>query len=63
MSKLLTLKEVADRLRVEETTVRRAIQNRKLDAYYLGGGAGYRVTEEALEMYLESLKVGKSDAS
>lgn len=52
---LLTVKKVAERLSCEEITVIRLIKNGKLEAIQLGNR--YRVSEQALQKYMESAKV------
>lgn len=54
---LLTVREVAQRLRVDETTVRRWIKGGALEAVPLprrGKRTSYRVKQEALEAVLQS---------
>jgi excisionase family DNA binding protein len=50
--RLLTLDEVAERLNVNVETVRRWIRNGEITFIDLGGRAGYRVSESALEKFL-----------
>jgi excisionase family DNA binding protein len=50
--KLLKLDEVAERLGVNIETVRRWVRNGEIEVIDLGGKAGYRVTEAALERFL-----------
>ena len=52
--RLLTVEEVAERLGVNQDTVRRWIRNQELEAIDLGGRAGYRVTESALEKFIRN---------
>jgi excisionase family DNA binding protein len=52
--KLLTLDEVAERLGVNVETVRRWVRNGEIEVIDLGGRAGYRVTELALERFIRS---------
>lgn len=47
---LLTLQEVADRLRVARSTVKRYIRKGTLEVVRVGGG--YRVRTQALERYI-----------
>lgn len=49
------IKSVAKELRVHPETLRRAIRGKRLAASRIG--RGYRVTEQAVEAYLESQKV------
>ncbi len=54
---LLTIHEVARRLRVDDTTVRRWINNGVLDAVtlpHLGKRRGYRVKKTTLDLLLSS---------
>ena len=48
----LTTKEIAEKLNVNEETVRRWIRDRKLNAEDLGKGYGYRVSLTELERFL-----------
>jgi excisionase family DNA binding protein len=50
--KVLTVEEVAERLNVGIETVRRWIRSKELEAIDLGGRAGYRITESALEKFI-----------
>lgn len=54
MSQLLTVSEVADRLRLSERTIRRRVALGHLDALRLGPGsaAPLRFDEEALERFV-----------
>jgi excisionase family DNA binding protein len=57
MSDLLTVSEVADALRVDDTTVRRWIKNGVLEAVtlpHLNKRQAYRVKRETLEKVLAS---------
>ena len=55
---LLTLREVADTVKVSETTVRRWVRDGSLVAYKVGKRGQLRVRERDLEAYLESQRVG-----
>ncbi len=55
MADYLKLPEVARRLDVSEKTARRMVKSGGLPAVFIGGA--YRISEEALEEYLESAKV------
>ena len=55
MSKLLTLEEAAERLRVDPETVRNYINAGKLTGVKLGGWAT-RVDEQDLEKFIEESK-------
>lgn len=50
----LTVEEVAKRLHVHPDSVRRWIRNKELYAINLGGPAGYRITEAALQDFIRS---------
>ena len=59
---MLTLNEVCDRLRMSRKTVIKLILSGDLEASRHGnagngGNGAYRVTEEALDAYVESCKV------
>ena len=51
--RLLTAREVADRLRVHVGTVRRWLEENQLRGIRLGGGAGWRIRESELERFLK----------
>ena len=55
MIQLLTVKQVADILRVSEMTVYRIIASRKLASYKVGGS--YRIRPEDVRSYLDSCAV------
>lgn len=48
-------KQVAELLKVDEQTIRRWIAARRLEAYDIG--KEYRVSQEALQRFLETIKV------
>jgi excisionase family DNA binding protein len=53
--RLLTVPEVADRLRVSEFTVRVWLRQRKLKGYRPGGTkAGWRIRESDLDQFIEA---------
>lgn len=58
-SRVLTVAEVAGRLRVSPGAIYAAIQTGRLRAYRIGtrGRGTYRVSEESLRQYLESCTV------
>lgn len=62
-TELLTVKEVADQLRVTEVTVRRWIQRKELSAINLGGPKrpDYRIRRSALDTFI-SVREGKAAA-
>jgi excisionase family DNA binding protein len=59
-TELLTVGEVAERLRVTDVTVRRWIQRRELSAINLGGAKrpDYRIYRATLEQFLARRLVG-----
>ncbi len=55
--RLLSVGDVADRLKVTEDTVRRWLREGRLQAYRLGGGrSGWRISEADLRRFLESTR-------
>ena len=63
MEELLTVREVARRLRVDDTTVRRWIKNGSLDAITLphrGARQAYRVRRATLETLLTPSALGQN---
>lgn len=55
MHEVLTIKEVAERLKVSERTVRNWIEKGDLTGYRLGGQ--YRVNTSDLNLFIEKSKV------
>jgi excisionase family DNA binding protein len=55
---LLTLREVAETLKVSESTVRRLVRASSLAAYKIGKRGQLRVRKEDLEVFLEKQRVG-----
>jgi excisionase family DNA binding protein len=62
-TQLLTVKEVAEQLRVTEVTVRRWIQRKELSAINLGGPKrpDYRIRQTALDGFIAA-REGKAAA-
>ena len=58
---LLTLREVAEAVKVSESTVRRWVRSRELSAYKVGKRGQLRFRVEDLEAFLERQKVGGDD--
>ncbi len=58
---LLTLREVAEAVKVSETTIRRWVRDGSLAAYKVGKRGQLRVKEEDLEAFLERQRVGGDD--
>lgn len=52
--RLLTVADVAARLRVSEETVRQWLRNEQLSGYNLGGQAGWRIPAPEVERLLAS---------
>lgn len=52
-TKLYTLQEVADYLKVSRQTIYNYVTNKKLRASKLGGGWQYRVSEKDLQEFLK----------
>ena len=57
---LLTLREVADAVKVSETTVRRWMRAGFLPAYKVGKRGQFRVSEEDLKAFLERQRIDAS---
>ncbi len=53
MDKLMTVEQVADRLQVNEQTVRRWLREGELMGVPFGGRTGWRVSEEDLQAFLD----------
>jgi excisionase family DNA binding protein len=50
--RFLTVQEVADQLNVHPDTVRKWIRSGELEALPLGGPAGYRITQSAVDKFI-----------
>lgn len=61
METMLTVRQVCERLQVSDQTVWRWIKSGKLPALSLGGKAGYRISPDDLDRFLET-RVGKAAA-
>ena len=60
--KMLTVKEVADQLRVDEKTVRRWIQKGELIALNVGGiRPDYRISHQSLQDFKLRRQTGKQE--
>lgn len=57
MSDVLTVADIATHLQVNPVTVRRWLQDKRIPSVMLAGSkrAGYRVTKEAYEKFLDDL--------
>jgi excisionase family DNA binding protein len=49
---LLTVEEVAQQLGVHVETVRRWVRSREIESINLGGPAGYRIRQSALDKFI-----------
>jgi excisionase family DNA binding protein len=58
---LLTVEEVARRLNVHIDTVRRWIRNGEIQAINLGGPAGYRISQGALDRFIRERTTIRDD--
>ena len=57
---MLTVAEVASRLRISKAVVYRLLAEKKLEHYAIGGGqGGKRISEEQLAAYLERVRCGE----
>ena len=59
MQELLTVRDVADRLKLRYRTVLDLINHGKLEAYLIS--TKYRISESAYQRYLDSMKVNIND--
>jgi len=59
MEKFYTVTEVAEYLKVSQYTIRRYIKNREINSVKLG--KFHRISEEALETYLNSRRSNRED--
>jgi excisionase family DNA binding protein len=59
MEQMLTVGQVAERLQVNEYTVRRWLRSGELEGTPFGGRTGWRVTEEALTAFLERRRTAR----
>ncbi len=60
---LLTVNEVAERLKVKPLTVRRWINAGQLKAYSLGDRAGWRISEQDLAIFLAERRSDEGKAA
>jgi excisionase family DNA binding protein len=58
---LLTVEEIAARVKVTPETVRRWLRTRRLRGMRLSDKAGWRVRASELERFLDSLEAGDGD--
>ena len=58
----LTVQEIAERLKVNEETVRRWLRSSELEGILLGDKAGYRISEAALQRFLDRRTIGGGGA-
>lgn len=53
MSKLLTVKEVQERLKISESTLFRMMKRNELKGFRIGGGRQWRFEESDVEDYIK----------
>jgi excisionase family DNA binding protein len=58
--KMLTVQEVAEQLNVHPDTVRQWVRNGELKAIDLGGRAGFRISESALQKFIQDREIKPS---
>ena len=65
MDRMLTVEQVAERLQVNEQTIRRWLRDGELTGVPFGGRTGWRVGEEDLQAFLDRRRMagGKEDAA
>jgi excisionase family DNA binding protein len=57
--RLLTVEQVADRLQVNEQTVRRWLRDNDLAGIPFGGRTGWRISEEELQAFLDRRRMSE----
>ncbi|MDP9355977.1 MAG: helix-turn-helix domain-containing protein [Chloroflexota bacterium] len=60
MDRMLTVDQVAERLQVNEQTIRRWLRDGELTGVPFGGRTGWRVSEEDLQAFLDRRRVAES---
>ncbi len=60
MDRLLTVDQVAERLQVNEQTIRRWLREGELTGVPFGGRTGWRIGEEDLQAFLERRRMAES---
>jgi excisionase family DNA binding protein len=53
VAQLLTVEQVAERLQVNEQTIRRWLRDGDLNGVSFGGRTGWRISEEDLQAFLD----------
>ena len=61
MDRMLTVDQVAERLQVNEQTVRRWLRDKQLVGVPFGGRTGWRVTEEELRAFLDRRRFAEGE--
>lgn len=56
---LLTVDQVAERLKVNEQSVRRWLREGKLKGVAFGGRTGWRISEDDLQAFLDTRRFGQ----
>lgn len=59
---MLTVEQVADRLQVNEQTVRRWLREGELEGIAFAGRTGWRISEEDLRAFLDRRRVAESES-
>lgn len=59
MDKMLSVKEIANSLRISDRTVRNLIETGEIKAYKVGNQ--FRIKEEDFQSYLEKINTNKGD--
>ncbi len=60
MDRMLTVDQVAERLQVNEQTVRRWLREGELTGVPFGGRTGWRVSEEDLQSFLDRRRMAEN---
>ncbi len=60
MDRLLTVDQVAERLQVNEQTIRRWLREGELTGVPFGGRTGWRIGEEDLQAFLDRRRMAES---
>jgi len=63
MEQLLTVDQVAERLQVNEQTVRRWLRDREITGIAFGGRTGWRISEEDVQAFLDRRRMADSRRS
>jgi excisionase family DNA binding protein len=58
MERLMTVEQVAERLQVNEQTVRRWLRQEEMTGVPFGGRTGWRISEDDLKTFIERKRFG-----